>query len=213
MIMYWESLVKNVMWNGMLAAIPIAVAYAFRWVLDKKPTSLRRYATAAALAVIWFVFLPNTCYLLTEWRHFLAALDSQNLFLQADGDSMVFIKLILGSLFYFLYSAFGMVAFAMAIRPVERAAINRGLCIRFWGFPFFAAVSLGVYLGLVLRFNSWDLATNPGIVWQSIVEVGGHPRLAAFILAFGAFLWFAYESLDIWIDGLKYRLTKGKMDA
>lgn len=213
MIMYWGALVKNVLWNGMLAGIPIVVAYALRWVLSKRPNSFGLYATATGLAVIWFVFLPNTCYLLTEWRHFLRMLDSQNLFMRADFDSIIAIKLILGSLFYFLYSAFGMVAFAMAIRPVERAAINRGVATRFWGFPFFAAVSLGVYLGLVLRFNSWDLATNPGVVWQAIVEIGGRPRLAAFILAFGVFLWFAYESLDIWIDGLKLRLAKGKMDA
>lgn len=197
----------------MLAAVPVGVAYAFRWVLDKKPTSLRRYATATALAVIWLIFLPNTCYLLTEWRHFLNTLDSQDLFMRANGDGILLIKLIIGSLFYFLYSAFGMVAFAMAIRPMERAAINRGVCIRFWGFPFFAAVSLGVYLGLVLRFNSWDLAMNPGTVWRSIVQIGGQPRLAAFILAFGVFLWVAYETLDIWIDGLKYRITRGKMDA
>lgn len=213
MVLHWDSILENVLWNGMLASIPVAVAYAFRWVLDKKPTSLRRYAAATALAIIWLVFLPNTCYLLTEWRHYLKLLDTYNLFLRANNDSALFILLILGSLFYFLYSAFGMVTFAMAVRPMERAALNRGICIRFWGFPFFAAVSLGVYLGLVLRFNSWDLATNPGIVWRAIVEIGGQPRLAGFILAFGVFLWIAYECLDIWIDGLRYRLTKGKMDA
>lgn len=215
--MDWGRLAGNVVWNGMLALIPIATAYALRKVLDVRPSSAKRYAAATALSVVWFVFLPNTCYLLTEWRHFLAILDSGNLFLRAfepgNGDSSLFIKLLMGSLFYFLYSAFGMVAFAMAIRPVERAAIRRGVSVRFWGLPFFVTVSLGVYLGLILRFNSWDLATNPMHVWQAIVEIGGHPRLAGLILAFGGFLWIAYESLDIWIDGLKLRLTHGKSDA
>lgn len=211
--MNWESLAQNVVWNAMLAIIPVAMAYALRKILDKRPSSLPRYLAATAIAAVWFFFLPNTCYLLTEWRHFLSALDSQNLFVRARTDNVLFIQLMLGSVFYFLYSGFGMLAFTMAIRPVERAAIRRGLAIRFWAFPFFAAVSLGVYLGLVLRFNSWDLATNPGLVWRAIVEIGGRPKLAAFILAFGGFLWIAYESLDIWIDGIKLRLTNGKQDA
>lgn len=201
----------------MLAVIPVAVAYALRGVLDRRPSSPKRYAAAAALTIVWLVFLPNTCYLLTEWRHFLAVLDSSNMFVRAfergNGDSVLFAKLLMGSLFYFLYSAFGMVTFTMAIRPVERAAIKRGISIRFWGMPFFAAVSLGVYLGLILRFNTWDLATNPHLVWQAIVEIGGRPRLAAFILAFGGFLWIAYECVDMWIDGVKLRLAKGKSEA
>ena len=211
--MNWDSLAGSVAWNGMLAAVPVLAGYTLRAVLDKRPSSARHYAAAAVLGVVWFVFLPNTCYLLTEWRHFLAVLDSENLFLRARGDSVLFIQLIMGSLFYFLYSALGMVAFALAIRPVERAAIKRGMAVRFWAFPFFAAVSLGVYLGLIIRFNSWDLATNPSTVWSAIVEIGGHPKLAAFVIAFGGFLWIAYESLDIWIDGLKLRLAKGKSEA
>lgn len=206
-------LAESVVWNGMLALIPVAAGYALRRVLDRWPSSARQYVAAAALGAVWFAFLPNTCYLLTEWRHFLEILDGGNLFLRARADSVLFIQLILGSLFYFLYSAFGMVAFAMAIRPVERAAIKRGLAVRFWAFPFFAVVSLGVYLGLILRLNSWDLMTKPTIVWQAILEIGGRPMLAAFILAFGGFLWIAYESLDIWIDGLKLRLTAGKSEA
>ena len=211
--MNWAGLAQNVIWNGTLALIPVVAAYAFRNVLDKWPSSARQYTAAATLGVVWFVFLPNTCYLLTEWRHFLTTLDGQNMFLRSGTDKVFFIQLILGSLFYFMYSSFGMVTFALAIRPVERAAIKRGLAVRFWAFPFFAVVSLGVYLGLILRFNSWDLLTNPTIVWQAIVEVGGRPRLAAFILAFGGFLWIAYEILDIWIDGLKLRLASGKSEA
>ncbi len=138
-----------VMWNGMLATIPVVTAYGFRWVLDRKPLGAIGYVGATVLGLVWLIFLPNTCYLLTEWRHFFATLDSQNLYLRANGDGVLFIKLVLGSMFYFLYSLFGMVTFAMAIRPMERAAIKRGVSVRLWALPFFAAVALGVYLGLV----------------------------------------------------------------
>ena len=207
------DLIIGVVWNGMLAVMPVGAGYALRSVLGRRPLRVTGCILALALGLVWFIFLPNTCYLLTEWRHYLETIDSQNLYMRANGDSVLFIKLVLGTMFYFLYSLFGMVAFAMAIRPVERAAIKRGFAVRFWALPFFAAVALGVYLGLVLRFNSWDLLRNPSMVWNAVVEVGGRPKLAAFVLAFGGFLWVAYEVLDIWIDGLKWRLAAGKSDA
>lgn len=203
----------NVAWNGMLAVVPVVSGYGLRMLFETRPSSAARYLAGAALALVWFVFLPNTCYLLTEWRHFLLILDAGDLYLRAAHESLPFIKLVLGSLFYFLYSLFGMLTFAMAIRPVERLALKRGVAVRFWAVPFFAAVSLGVYLGLVLRFNSWDIATCPARIWRAVVEVGGRPLLAAMIIAFGAFLWICYEALDIWLDGLKQRLVKGKAEA
>ncbi len=202
-----------VTWNGMLAMIPVGAGYALRGILDRKPLRVTGCLLAVGLGLIWFIFLPNTCYLLTEWRHYMDTVDSQNLFLRAKGDSVLFVKLTLGTMFYFLYSLFGMVAFATAIRPVERAAIRRGVTVRFWALPFFAAVALGVYLGLVFRLNSWDALRHPAMVWEAVVEVAGRPKLAAFIMAFGGFLWVAYEVLDIWIDGLKQRLAAGKSDS
>lgn len=211
--MQMVDLIRNVTWNGMLALVPVVAAYGLRAVLDMRLASALRYVLVAGLGIIWFVFLPNTCYLLTEWRHFLFVLDAGNLYLQASHDSILFIKLLMAVVFYFLYALFGMMAFAMAIRPVERLAIKKGLAVKFWGMPFFAAISLGVYLGLVLRFNSWDLATSPARIWGAIVEVGGRPMLAIMVLAFGGFLWACYECLDIWLDGLKQRVLRGKAEA
>jgi uncharacterized membrane protein len=191
----------------MLAVIPVAAGYAIRAVYKSKTTAALRYGVLAVLAVLWFVFLPNTCYLLTEWRHFLVTVDGKNLFLRARVDNAYLIELISLSLFYFLYSSFGMLMFALAIRPVEKAVVKGGLALRLWAFPFFAAVSVGVYLGLILRFNSWDLLTRPATVWSAVIELTARPVLSMFIIGFGVFLWIAYELLDIWIDGFHYRLA------
>ncbi len=192
----------------MLAIIPVAAGYAINAVYRSKATAALRYSVSTVLAAVWFVFLPNTCYLLTEWRHFLVTVDGRNLFMRARVDSAYLIELISLSLFYFLYSSFGMLMFALAIRPVERAVVKGGLALRLWAFPFFATVSLGVYLGLILRFNSWDLLTRPGMVWSAIIELTARPLLSAFIVAFGAFLWLCYELLDIWIDGFHCRFAR-----
>jgi uncharacterized membrane protein len=70
----------------------------------------------------------------------------------------------------------------------------------------------GLYLGLVLRFNSWDMLTRPGEVIASAVAVADRPRLLLALLLFGGFLWAAYEAVEIWIDGFLLRwsrLTRG----
>ncbi len=89
-----------VVWNGTLAMIPVGAGYTLtRSVLGKRPLRVTGYLLAFALGLIWFIFLPNTCYLLTEWRHYLGTIDSQNLFMRANGDSVLFIKLVLGTMF------------------------------------------------------------------------------------------------------------------
>ncbi len=91
---------------------------------------------------------------------------------------------------------------------MERLAAKNGIKTSFWALPFFVAMSVGVYLGLVLRFNSWDPANRPEIIWQSVMEIGGHPKLVTFIIVFGIFLWISYRATDIWFDGLLERLYR-----
>lgn len=202
------SLVSNVPWNSMLALIPVALAYFIVWIARLRLLGSIRYPLVAALSAAWLAFLPNTCYLLTQWRHFLNLVDSRDLFMRAHADSVLLVELVGLSVFYFLYSGFGMLTFALAIRPIERFAISKGAHTLFWAAPFFVALSTGAYLGLVLRFNSWDFAARPGAVWSAITEVGSRPTLAAFIVAFGIFLWISYEAIDVWIDGLTDRWTR-----
>jgi len=198
----------GVVWNGFLALIPVVLAYGIVWLARTARGSAGRKALIVGLSLGWLAFLPNTCYLLTEWRHFLEYVDSRDLFLRSQMNSFVFVRLCGLWLFYFLYSGSGMFTFALAIRPIEHLAAKRGASTWFWAIPFFIALSLGVYLGLVLRFNSWDLATRPGVVWDEIVAIGSRPALGSFIVLFGVFLWIAYKAIDIWIDGLADRLSR-----
>src|SRR4051812_24569935 len=63
----------STLWNLALAAIPVPAAYAFasRVRTAKASRSRLPVASAAVLGLVWLVFLPNSCYLMTEWRHFL----------------------------------------------------------------------------------------------------------------------------------------------
>ena len=195
-------LALSVLWNAFLAIIPVAIAYRIERILSNRPRNTLSVSFAVLLGLVWLVFLPNTCYLVTEWRHFLEYLDRGDLFLRSQYDHVLLVKLCAMSLFYMLYSGFGLLTYAMAIRPISRAIQRLGGDPRTWAIPLFLASALGVYLGLVLRFNSWDLAANPAKVWNEIVEVSHRPTLTMFIGGFAVFLWVCYKAVDIWIEGL-----------
>ncbi|MCX6343615.1 MAG: DUF1361 domain-containing protein [Armatimonadetes bacterium] len=207
------SSIEWMAWNVMLAVIPVVLAYALVGVSKLKITKGLKYTAMAALTPIWFFFLPNTCYLITEWRHYFFTLDANNLFLRTHTDSRLLMPLLAFSIFYALYSGFGMMTFTLAVRPIERLSARVSWPIWKWGLPFFALVSLGVYLGLALRFNSWDMFYRSGHVWSAIMDVLTRPRLLAFIVGFGLFLWIAYEALDIWVDAIaeRWKALTGKL--
>ena len=59
--------------------------------------------------------------------------------------------------------------------------------------------AVGIYVGRVLRFNSWDALQEPGpLVSLALARLGdpfGNPMLVATVVVFTAFLTFAYVGL------------------
>ncbi len=198
-----------VAWNLFLAAIPVAAAYAIAWLWKGSGRAPRpaRIALTGVLGAIWLTFLPNTCYLLTEWRHFLEVAFDRDLYAAwtVEKDRGAMLGLVLHTLFYFAYSAAGMLTFALAIRPIHRLAAGRVGRLWVWAAPFFLLMSLGVYLGLVLRFNTWDLLARPEQIGDAIGRVASRPFLGGLVVVFGGFLWLGYIAMDIWFDGLLLR--------
>ncbi|MBI2843369.1 MAG: DUF1361 domain-containing protein [Armatimonadetes bacterium] len=202
--LYWVT------WNLFLASVPVALAYLTSWlagVARKKPVFR---IPVAVLLLAWLAFLPNTCYLLTEWRHFLMTLDAANLYLRSQIDRDVTLKLMLYTAFYFCYSAAGMLALTLAIRPIARLARKDRATLWVYAIPLFLMLSVGVYLGLVLRYNSWDLVVRPHEVMNSVLGIVYRPKLFSFIIAFAGFLALAYAAIDMWIDGFLARVNRGK---
>lgn len=192
-----------ILWNLFLALIPV--------VLSQGAACLGRLALAhrkrllwlviVPLLLVWFIFLPNTCYLFTEPRHFMQAVDERNLWSRAAEERQALIQLLLRGAVGVTYVMAGALSFALAIRPLDRLARSINVPTWKWGLPFFVLMSLGVYLGLILRYNSWELFTNPGIILAASWAAVQRPRLLLVILTFGGFLWLAYGAMDIWIDG------------
>jgi len=195
-----------VLYNVFLALVPVALAYFFSWLAGAKFPF--RKPAMVIVGLVWIVFVPNTCYLITEWRHFLETLGYTNLpsTWQWDMDSRI---LLMGlTLFYVCYSGAGVFAFALSVRPMVRLLKNWELRPWLWGIPFFILVSMGVYLGLIHRFNSWNILDQFGTIWATVLELGHRPELFSFIVLFAGVLWLVYLFADIWIDGFVHRFKK-----
>ncbi|HUV05762.1 MAG TPA: DUF1361 domain-containing protein [Armatimonadota bacterium] len=202
--LYWVA------WNTFLALIPVVLGYAIYRLARRSHVRPRILAKAAIaiLGIAWLVFLPNTCYLVTEWRHFLDAVGYLDLHKRWQADSGSALALMMYALFYLCFSGTGLITFTLAIRPVASLLRQRGATMWIWGMPFFLLMATGVYLGLILRFNTWDLVGRAGPIWETAAGIAHRPMLASFIVAFAGFLWLAYAAVDIWIDGVIYRWKK-----
>jgi uncharacterized membrane protein len=200
---------KGVFWNLMLAAIPVALAYGLAWGLRGKGKQRNLPVwVCLPLGLAWLAFLPNTCYLLTEWRHLLFDTQWAPLLDRAISDKTAMLSIAKWALFFLTYSGLGVLTFVLAIRPLEQWLLSRrGKPWLVAPFLFFVT-SLGVYLGLIVRLNSWDLIHRPMFVWDTAISALTRPSLLTAILVFAGILWALYEAVDIWVEGVEARLRR-----
>ena len=83
-----------------------------------------------------------------------------------------------------------------------------GIYHQAWMTPTFLLTSLGVYLGLIIRLNSWDIATRPKHVWSILLNALGNTLVLKTVAVFALLLWLAYEIANIWADGLALRIKQ-----
>ncbi len=196
------------LWNILLALIPVGLGQLLAANVEKWTYKRRRVPLAAwtPLALLWLLFLPNTCYLLTEWRHFL--FDTGSITLRQDALVYPPLKLEVAAqgLFFAVYSAIGVLCFGLSIRPVACCLKRQRVRLLPLAVPFFLLTSLGVYMGLNIRLNSWDLVTRPERVFRIAFHALTTPLLIAIIIGFAGLLWLLYEVIDIWIEGVERRV-------
>jgi uncharacterized membrane protein len=200
--------IAHVLWNLFLAAVAVGLALAIP-PIARRHRARRDHLLGPVLVgvvVLWLLFLPNTCYLFTELRHLFEAVDENDLWTRAHGDGGAKAQLAMRLAVAAIYTGAGALTFGAAVRPVRALAEERGVRTRLWLPFFFVVISLGVYLGLVLRFNSWDAFSDPTHVVSAAIEVAS--RRALLLVAGGLGLWAAYEVIDIWLDGALARWSR-----
>jgi len=136
---------RFLIWNLILAWIPLLLAL---FVYDRYRRGGRLLVLAPAL-VLWLLFLPNAPYIVTDFVH-----------LSADTPAPLWLDGVELSAFAWTGMLLGFVSLYL-VHAVARRRFGAGpswagvLCV-------LALVGVGVYLGRVKRWNSWDLLTQPG---------------------------------------------------
>jgi len=187
--------------NLTLAVIPVLIANALRHGVERDLSTRPRprWWVWGPVAFVWLLFFPNTAYLLTEWRHYLVTVTQSPRYVPViNGWSypaeptrdLVFL-----TVFFSALTLSGLVTLVYALRPIDALLETHARRVRSWAIPaIFLLCSVGVYLGLVDRINSWDpfnMRTMMSIV-SAPLRIAESPWLATLILSFAAFLWLFY---------------------
>jgi len=147
-----------IIWNLFLAFIPLALSFFL----------YRRRSTRRSLLwwvgfLVFFAFLPNAPYLLTDIIHLIRATRS--------GYSAFVITLIFIPLHLFAIVA-GFQAYVISVMNQSNYVKRIGLeqYVVWSELVTHALAAIGVYLGRFRRFNSWDFVTDPGNILITTVD-------------------------------------------
>jgi uncharacterized membrane protein len=166
----------NLIWDLFLAWSPLLFAI----LLSASYTRRRSAIEFGAVGVAWLLFLPNAPYLVTD-------------FIYVGGAHRVYDALLVGS-----FAATGLALGFVSLLLVQHVVTQARGAVVGWTVAFGAlfSASVGVYLGRVLRFNSWDAIQQPHRIWEvaqrRLTDPFGNPELIAFVIAFCVFLALVY---------------------
>jgi uncharacterized membrane protein len=174
-----SSFYRFLVWNLMLAWVPVAAALACNAFARRRANVL-----AVGAGVGWLLFFPNAPYMLTDYIHIREfPLGSPLWWDVLMLSSFVWTSLMLG--FFSLY----------LMQDVWRTRWGRSVS---WVLAALALglASFGVYLGRFVRLNSWDALLHPRsvahIIASQLEDPVHEPRLIGVLGLLTAFLLIAY---------------------
>jgi uncharacterized membrane protein len=153
-------------WNIFLAMVPFGFYLLFFsvWRQTKFKTMLSRVG-GAVIFFLWFIFLPNAAYLITDIRHLLD-------YCPVYSPLHVCVPGAWEIMFFFVYSVFGWTFFVVCLDQMRKvlAAIFSHRTAQVITLVIIPLMSLGVLFGLTERFNSWDVFIHPLAIFQYLLR-------------------------------------------
>lgn len=166
-------------WNLFLAYIPYAVS---NW-LQFQPSWIENKWRFWTAFLVWLFFVPNSFYLLTDLFHLGEVRTVPNWYHLIMLISFAWNGLLLG---------------VVSVWQMERVMSLKWRNFTPWLFiyPIMWLNALGVYIGRYLRFNSWDVITDPFDLLKDIASILLHPLQYKFawgmVLSFSVFMTLVY---------------------
>ncbi|HSW88470.1 MAG TPA: DUF1361 domain-containing protein [Candidatus Saccharimonadales bacterium] len=174
----------NIQWMSFNVFLAV-IAVIFGWLMVKTPSKFLKIFYGS----IWFVFLPNTIYLLTDIGHFFVAWPRVPL-----SDKGIFISE------YAILMIIGAISFILGLYPIEqffrktknkRKQIKKDIFI--YGTNFL--IGFGLVLGRIERVNSWDVLTNTSAVVYKSLHTITSIQLSLLVIFFGLLSNLVYFTL------------------
>ena len=195
---YHERGYAFLVWNLFLAWIPLGAAYsAYMMSFSRRALSLLVVATA----FLWLIFFPNAPYILTDLVHLG----------QPSEVVPIWFDVILVVWFAWTGVFLGVLSLYLMHEVVHREYGR----LAGWVFVFVVSFlsGLGIYMGRVLRWNSWDIIQSPDNIFYGILQGAQDPSLGAIGMTalFGALFLFIY--LTFYTFGHLLRDDRSKQDA
>lgn len=146
-------------WNLFLAWLPLLFAW---WLVSILKRKLWSSWEALGVSVLWFAFLPNSFYMVSDFIH-LGEVSARNLLYDAVMlTSFISVAVVLGVCSLYLVHREVMKRFSTRT-SLTWLGVTMLLC------------SFAIYLGRDLRWNSWDILTNPGGLLFDVSDRFIHP--------------------------------------
>ncbi|WP_405207853.1 DUF1361 domain-containing protein [Aquimarina sp. LLG6339-5] len=169
-------------WNLFLACIP----YGITTVLSFERIHKNRFLFGLGF-IAWLAFLPNAPYILTDLQHIrLSSLHS-----------VWFDVLLILS-----FAINGLIIGFASLRTMQRL-LREHFSNKATNFIIHLTLLLcgfGIYMGRILRWNSWDLLQNPlhilGDIFRRIISPIEHIHTWVFSIGFGSFLIITYHLIQ-----------------
>jgi len=170
------------LWNILLAIIPFFISSIILYFHKNK--KLKKWIFII-LGIVWLLFLPNAPYIVTDLIH-IGVVRAVPVIYDA---ILLFISALIGLLFG-MYSVSQIEEVLLSKYSKKTTSILIFLSI--------LLASFGMYLGRFLRFNSWDLLTNPlnsSIKFFTTLSSSSyHLESLVYVLLFFSFICISYYS-------------------
>jgi uncharacterized membrane protein len=170
------------LWNLFLAVIPYLISLG----LSKTHWLKKQTLVLIGVLSIWLLFLPNAPYMITDLLHLRHAQSSLSWL-----DPFMLFVFAWNGLFLGLLS---MHHVYVILSEKWNTKIAKRLL-----FVIAFLCGFGIYLGRYLRWNSWELFSDPIILLRDCFDSFYNPqyrmRTLGITLAFGVFLWILFLHL------------------
>lgn len=195
---YWFML-----WNLVLALVPLLLAAS----LSKRLTYERWLSPInLCLTVLWLVFLPNSFYVLSDLIH-----------LQTTGE----INILFDTVMFFSFICNSYIAGLWSVYIVHRELRKRlsGQIVMTILAAVFLLSGFAIYMGRVLRWNSWDVFMSPfGVLFdvsEGIINPLAHPQAfvttGTFFLLLSTLYAVVYQFVQVVRVGLVTKKPKRRV--